>query len=725
MFQMCVYSERTVDKNGIVTRTGEDALPYVNKAGMFVADGMGGGAGVAIMKIHSDCLYPETLAKKIIKISRLQREKEQNAFDAYIKENFSSLTNFTMRRLYQNPRTDTLRLKKSGYVGSHVLGAVMTQKLLLLTEHQNQYDSSDQWKAAIESIKDSLFEDYKKVIELLGTECAKVSLNKIDYYGTTLTAAFFKENVDSVDVIFLNCGDSRSYIWDADGFRQASEDQGRNGGMTSRFSLREDADVQISFETKTYKKPCSIICMTDGIYSTFGGLDGFHSTPLYMEGFFMNTLCGVSSMEEAQRRFQDTFDAKGQIDDSNSMVMASFGYNTYEELRGEAARRMEYLNTTYSLPEQPDDFLLQDYQKKLQVLQQEYDERMKELLQKAYRLHSVSEYCRAQIEHPDFRETYCNCNEISSLQKKIGSTEQKNREIWANLYKLAKNNFSDFVNFNTSGQSCNRPWVFFGGKHSEKKDKDYGRKYCQDLSERKKNIEQYVENLYTIFETVKKSADALYFDEKEQIWTSEEERQNIEWSIKTREQIMEISSYQNLFLQKVTESSQEVTRDIQEWERENVKTADKYRDLGEKDYLDDLVETWLSPNTRIEEALCETTIPAVRGKIIAFVRIYQHNMEQLGQLKIDLENVYRCAAQNYWNENSFKDITELLNKEEGFSEDPELREEILKTMEMDEELDYCQRIADKQKDVFNRYLIMHLSEVSEEKRADVDRCGWM
>ena len=54
MLQMRVYSERTSAINGIITNVGEDAHPFVNNAGMFVADGMGGSAGVPVLRLMRD-----------------------------------------------------------------------------------------------------------------------------------------------------------------------------------------------------------------------------------------------------------------------------------------------------------------------------------------------------------------------------------------------------------------------------------------------------------------------------------------------------------------------------------------------------------------------------------------------------------------------------------------------------------------------------------------------
>ena len=194
MLQMRVYSERTSAINGIITNVGEDAHPFVNNAGMFVADGMGGSAGVPILRFDERCFDEDTLSKMLCDYFSFNSAEDKEEFCAYSKENFSSLSNPVMKEFYRNPTGNILRLKKSGYVGSHVLGAVFAAMLIHLASSNNysQLDVSS-WKETVEKYKDSMFEQYKKVISVLGSEYARVSLDKIDYYGTTMAGVFFRK----------------------------------------------------------------------------------------------------------------------------------------------------------------------------------------------------------------------------------------------------------------------------------------------------------------------------------------------------------------------------------------------------------------------------------------------------------------------------------------------------------------------------------------------------
>lgn len=364
VLKLQVYSESIVERQGIKTKVGEDALPFVNHAGMFVADGMGGSAGIRVISLHPDCFFPEKLAQRISDycVPDSCQGIVETDLTSYVKSNFSSLANPEMLTLYQDPRSSG-RLKKSGYIGSHVLGTLMAAILLVLGKKIEDYPYS-WWRMVTEMLPDELIADYRDLIQLLEPECGKTCIDKIDYYGTTLSAALYREDGNYIDVCFWNCGDSRSYVWDQDGFRQAAEDQGRKGGMTSRFSLRNGCQIQISREWKRYKKPCVLYSMTDGVYGCFVGKNGFPSTPLFMEAFLLNVLIRTSSLLEAEKLLTETFDQYQQLDDSHSMAMVAFGFETYPELQAMARKRLLKLEEIYDLKNLPNDFFVEDYVKK-------------------------------------------------------------------------------------------------------------------------------------------------------------------------------------------------------------------------------------------------------------------------------------------------------------------------------------------------------------------------
>jgi len=354
-----VYSER-VNRYGY--KIGEDALPFANTAGMFVADGMGGSAGIRVSKLDPRCFDPEWLSKKLCEYYLMEEKfgpDTASVFADYIKRSFASLLTPDMEEIYRQAAPRYELLKKSGYIGSHALGCVLAGILISLEQNLLTL-SREEWEDILTDSENFLWIMATEVIDILGAQCAQTTMNKIDYYGTTLSAAFYRETEEEIHVCFLNCGDSRSYVWDADGLRQAAEDQGRNGSVTERFSLN-GPPPHVSCEWKTYRKPCVLFCMTDGVYSTFSGKEGFPSSPLYMEGFLLNTFAQTGTLKQAAEQMTDTFDRYGKVDDSNSLVIAAFGFDPEHTLQAAARERLDALERQYSLGSKPEDFLVVDY----------------------------------------------------------------------------------------------------------------------------------------------------------------------------------------------------------------------------------------------------------------------------------------------------------------------------------------------------------------------------
>lgn len=724
MLQMQVYSERTSSANGIVTNVGEDAHPFVNNAGMFVADGMGGGAGVPILRFDERCFDPDSLARMLCDYFNFKSIEAEEEFSAYSKENFSSLSNSVMEELYKNPKSNTLRLKKSGYVGSHVLGAVLAAMLIHLAPSVN-YPGLDYllWKETIEKYRDGILNQYRNVISVLGSEYARVNIDKIDYYGTTMAAVFFKENEDSVDAIFLNCGDSRSYVWDSNGFRQACDDQGRNGGMTSRFSLGKDAIVDISFEVRNYKKPCSIFCMTDGFYGVFGGKNGFHSTPLYMEGFLMNVLSTQSSLEDAEARLKMVFDAKGQIDDSNSMVMASFGYDTYENLKKAARARLDFINQEYCLAKMPEDFLLVDYKKIVSDLQEASADSIKPLLEEAYRDEKIYLYCMNQIKQPLQAGKYQ--QEVRAIDEKIDDIKSLNSNLENQLYTIAVDNFSDFVDVEYAEQSMlSGIRTYLRGSSRLEEAQRHGKFYSNDCKQRVSAINDLVDNLSELSNTITREVDTVLIP-VEAPWTKQTEEDTLTWVKKKRDYISEMLRRSQESLNKIVEYSRYITSDSDQWRQINYKLMTSYLDKSGAITPQRLVKNWIADALEIEDTVVDTTIPSVRFAIIELIRQHQENSEQIGRLVIERNQAFETAAHKYWDDNSYKDIHKLLKNDMYFLNTPSLKQQIIDTLNQNGELAKYEELAQIQEDVFEQYMSMHLSETNADKIADVTKNGWM
>lgn len=723
MLRMQVYSERTSIANGITTNVGEDAHPFVNNAGMFVADGMGGSAGVPVISLDDRCFDGETLARMLCDCFTFSNSADEEEFRAYSKENFSSLSNSVMKELYRNPKNNTLRLKKSGYIGSHALGTAFVAALLQLSSN-DKYLNQDLslWREYVEKFRNSIFEQYKNVISVLGSEYAQVNIDKIDYYGTTMAGVFFRENEDSVDAIFLNCGDSRSYIWDSNGFRQACDDQGRNGGMTSRFSFGKNVSHNISFEERNYKKPCSIFCMTDGVYSIFGGKNGFHSTPLYMEGFLMNVLSSATSIKDLSSKLKVVFDKNGQIDDSNSMVMAAFGYNCYDELKMDAKKHMDNINQKYCLKDKPDDFLIVDYKKIVLDLQKASKDSIKELLNEAYDDEKVHSYCVKQIVQAHNGRNY-NRN-IGIIDDKISSFIEKNNNIRKKLYVIVKENFIDFEDIESVDQS-----LLIRLKNNVqgtrlKDAKKYGRAFLDDCYSRAEDIDGLVEEIELLKKTITEKNDSLAIGD-EQVWSKETEEDTGKWIDTIKGAIKETSKCINDRLAKIADYSKRITDDCEKWKIINKTLMNDYLNNGGEVSPQMVVDSWLEDALVIEEAVVDTTIPSTRFEIIKLVKQYHENCEEIEQLNVERNQAVEQAARYYWEDNCCKDIHELLNNELFFQTNSLVKKKIIDRLNENKELTNYQDLYQSQIDIFERYLKSHLSDTSEDKISDVKKYGWM
>lgn len=696
--------------DGIETRAGEDALPFVNESGMFVADGMGGGAGIRVFELDPACFETESLQKKLGSYFQINQYDQETAevFNEYVKENFASLTNKTMADLYRNPEKYSSRLKKSGYIGSHALGTAFAGELILLDQKRRRKGqlSENDWDDEVRRIRDGLVKKYREIIRELGAKCPKVSMTKIDYYGTTFSAAFFRENETSVDVWFLNCGDSRCYVWDKQGFRQAVDDQGRNGGMTSKFSLTEDLrerNIEILLERKTYPTPCVLYCMTDGIFSSFSGTEGFHSSPLYMEGMFLQRLANSDSMEEAQQKITAMFDKGGQIDDSNSMIMAAFGFSQYAGLREFAKFRLESLYHKYELNKYPNDFLTTDYSKKFAPPPVSVDE----LLERAYdSVPGLQKYCAERIQAPEFQNAYL--GGVASLNERLKSQEANRAKIFNTLRNIVEENFLAFFPHVSAAAIANTIQA--------------ANKAAEDYAAALKNRRNAAENL--VAKTGDLTTTAANFRSHSQLvvdiqnW-NEENRISAGKSCQSLREAARksLSDIQTLF--DFSEAADvALAQNLETWKAQNREIT---KQLGN---IDSYIERWIA----LEDCSYQKFPQIALSKIKAFDglrRAIRNTEREMQTVRAEISRESEAQARKYWRDHKNTDIRALLNSGTVFSENPAIKREIEELYRRNEEAEKNRGLVEKQKQVFDDYLTAYLKDVGEEQRLDVERNGWM
>ena len=725
MLKMCVYSERVVDKVGIVTRVGEDALPYACDSGMFVADGLGGSAGIRVISFDPESLDADRCVKHItdkMPVYDMFSLAAKREMDTYIRNNLASLIDPVMQQLYQDPETYSLRLKKSGYVGSHALGIVAVRYILALSRIRKEIRYQE-WHDYVASMAGKLHLDYKDMIKNLGAECAPTTIDNIQYYGTTLSAAFFWEREKEVDVCFINCGDSRCYVWDVEGFRQAAEDQGRAGRMTSCFNCKEDEQPQYSVEFKTYQKPCVFFAMTDGFYDAFAGADGFLSNPLSMEGYLMNTFQNAKSTEDARQMITEMLDAKGGVDDSNSMAMAAFGYDNFWTLKAMAKSRLAQLQTMYTLSDLPDDFLIVDYHAKAASKQDEIVRNLMPKLRNMSLIPEIQTYCRSQIESEQWRDAYC--RRIAEVDSEIEILRNRQASIKDTLLDIAKDNFSDFVDLGgipATNLERIKAAIF---PRSVGLPAPHGQAYLGALNSRARKIEQASEELRQLRERADTAiTDHLGMD-IQIAWTpalTASKRRD------TNDLIADLDSCYQKTRALLDESQYELEKadeSMRQWHAENRKAMRDYLGRGGTTTAETLAGEWLSKGMDVVLQTENTTIPAVQQALGKHIQCHTELEERIQVLLAERDQEVSAACSRYWEDQAATDVFTLLDDDAYWVDEPELREELGARLLQHDELMELERIAKRQERVFDSYLAAHLREVSEEKKRDVAKYGWM
>ena len=334
-------------KSGLTIYTGEDALPYVDDRLLIVADGLGGTGAIRHSAIVEEMFDRETVSRALF--GDVYEGLDDETFTDYVKDSFKEL--YLLKGSYTS---NIYALKKSSYFGSRILASV----LLYHARHDEKFDTDKIFEtlaladgSAREEYLSALAEDVKNIIK---TDMAKIAENanlicetdvktrKFKLLATTMCATLFKENEDSVDALYFMVGDSRPYVWsETDGLCQVIDDNdGSDGGMDGCVSLSED--FKVVCKCFNFKKPCVLFNASDGCFDS-----GLFLSPMAFEKLLIDGICASESVEAAESAFIADFDTYGTHDDSSTLAMRVFGFDSFESFREACGRRSAAISADY------------------------------------------------------------------------------------------------------------------------------------------------------------------------------------------------------------------------------------------------------------------------------------------------------------------------------------------------------------------------------------------
>lgn len=172
---------------------------------------------------------------------------------------------------------------------------------------------------------------------------------------TTMAAALIQTTEDdTLSVTPIWAGDSRVYILDANGLCQLTMDdsnqpdpmEGLYDDGTLTNVICQDQAIRLNCYTVALKPPFVVLAASDGCF-------GYVSTPMEFEGMLLHSLLeseNVAQWEENLRKLVAKY-----AGDDHTLYMASFGYESFENILKTFKPRYEelqkkYLQTVWDTP---------------------------------------------------------------------------------------------------------------------------------------------------------------------------------------------------------------------------------------------------------------------------------------------------------------------------------------------------------------------------------------
>lgn len=418
--------------DGSFVNIGEDGCPYADNELLIVADGLGGRGGYPHTKINPAILQPELFYNNFI--APVVGNADLN-YATFVTNSFHELFELGVKYL-----SGTATMRTSGYFASRLVTAIVLHALKFNPDFRRDviFDNirrmeGEQQKQYIDSVRNRL----AAIIQVQLTEIANrmglelESKTKGSYLlPTTLTVALINETADGLDVLYLWAGDSRGYLWNVEGLAQITDDHERDETMTNLITLTKPFQLEARlFKTS---KPAILFNATDGCYKCPCFASAFD-----LEYVFLQAINTANSFEETASNLDKQFTVIGTHDDSNTMALTSFGYESFESIKVAVAQRLADLqeNIIKALP----GILERDYEDELNQIDEQMEGGIFAVKDALIEIEPIVEFVKQSM----LDEGYAPYNqELILLQKKLeelnAAEESQKQNIikWVQYYWL-------------------------------------------------------------------------------------------------------------------------------------------------------------------------------------------------------------------------------------------------------------------------------------------------
>lgn len=430
---------------------GQDARPYIDEHVIMVADGLGGkGASVTFNQDLND-------ADKLLDVlfEGVYEDYSNEEFEKYVSESFADFCAIPKEEYYAKQNVPLML--KGGYFASRIVTAILVHEFLYnkklwkkgnsIWDRLHAVKSEEELKAFEKETGEYFAKLIDEKLQEIVTKAEFVKVGKMSnmlLLPTTLTTTLYNECEDYVEALYLQAGDTLPYVLDEKGLAQIMEaHEDESNEMTNRISANEGFYIECKYHR--FKKPCLLLNASDGCFDL--PLIKY-TTPLTLEKLVLDCIVdnktlgkdlmemgdteGMTEEEKQNKRIGEQircyFEFGKGDDDSASMAIKSFGFESFEEVQAFAKKRLEKIQEEY-LEEMPDlcDHSYQVEKNKITNQEKELLESMKFSL---WQDESVREYCKGIVAKGGVMADYDNFyQEVKAdIQKALEGIEANEKE---------------------------------------------------------------------------------------------------------------------------------------------------------------------------------------------------------------------------------------------------------------------------------------------------------
>ncbi len=355
-----------VTENGVPLDIGDDAMPYIGKEMISVADGTGGRSFEKQREINP-LLLRRASSFETATAGCFQGEEE--TYREQYHRNFSYLYAIGDQYAAAGPR-------RSSYFGSRLTSIFMRYCLKKTLHappcepflHSLQSLQPEQRTGELEKLEGELAQRLKELLVKASVNCGlsmRTAGPNVSLMGTTYSGIVFHESEKEVAAFTVQAGDSLAIALVPErneehqpvlAFRVLLPPQERetDGGLINCIDASHDFYLRCAYHV--LPKPCLLMVTSDGCFDAFPSM-------LHFEYFLMDQLGKEKSGELAStmERIRQYYAADPSNDDSSTMAICGFGPEAADFVPQMAHRRLKQLEKAYGkLLSNPEAFMREE-----------------------------------------------------------------------------------------------------------------------------------------------------------------------------------------------------------------------------------------------------------------------------------------------------------------------------------------------------------------------------